>query len=119
MGRRLDPNRLITVLGVAVLLLGAVSVYVFSRGEGLGMQPSPSERARQQLREALGRDVELQYVEEGEGAVLCGYADGVTMFISRPNRLLLSTDPLLSEFEQMMGQACPGFARPIPTRVTP
>lgn len=116
MGRRLDPNRLITVLGVAVVLLGALSVYALTQG---APEAPPQRRSLDQLRETIGPDVEIRYVQAGPPGVICGYAASRggandTAFISRPNRLLLSTDPLKTEFETMMDEVCPGFIRPLP-----
>ncbi len=107
--RKVSVNRLIAVLGVLVLVLGAVSLYAATRGARFGVQPTPREHAVQQLRGTLGRQVDVNYLQEGRGRVVCGYAEGDVAFISRPNRLLLSTDPLRVEFEAMMAQACPGF----------
>ena len=43
---------------------------------------------------------------------MCGYvsANGqLLVFISRPNRILLETDPLKAEFDEMLRDLCPGF----------
>ena len=53
-------------------------------------------------------------IEPGRGRVVCGYiAAGrggrAVGFISRPNRMLLSQDPLNGEFRAMIGADCPDF----------
>ena len=35
--------------------------------------------------------------------------DDLVVFISRPNRILLETDPLKVEFDEMLRDVCPGF----------
>ncbi|MDP2763673.1 MAG: hypothetical protein Q8O54_02415 [Brevundimonas sp.] len=115
-GRAIRTDRLIAVLGVAVLALGAVLLWVTVRNGGVFTEPSPSERALRQLREQMGPDVEIQYLEIGKGRAVCGYAgsrrgSSGPAFISRPNRLLLDSDPLQTEFNQMLGDVCPGFIK--------
>lgn len=112
--RRIRADRLIAALGVAVLGLGAVLLWLVTRGGGLGGgEPSAEERARAQLREYVGEDAVIRYTEAGGRRAVCGYVsnDGgdLVVFISRPNRLLLETDPLKSEFDAMLRDVCPGF----------
>ena len=107
-------ERLIAVLGVAVVLLGALALWLAVRNGGVFVEPSPSERALRQLREQVGPTTEIRYLEVGRGRAIGGYAspreDGSAIaFISRPNRILLRTDPLQSEFDQMLRDVCPGF----------
>ena len=119
MARRLTMQRLIRVLipvlGVAVLLLGGVCLWAVTRGAPpLAQTPAP-ERALQQVREQMGRAGELRYFEAGEGRALCGYAGlkgqaRAVAFVSRPNRILFSDDPLPGEFREMRQRFCPGFA---------
>ena len=108
-------HRLIAVLGVVVLALGAVALWAATQGAQFGPdQPSATDRALDQLREQIGPGVELRYTEVGQGRALCGYARRPgerqdVAFISRPNRLLLGDDPLKAEFAEMQQKVCPGF----------
>lgn len=112
--RRISTDRLIAVLGVAVVVLGALILWIVSRN-GFGPQePTPEARAKAQVRELMGRQARITYTETGRRLAVCGYiADGpnVVAFISRPNRLMLETDPLKQEFDQMQGDLCPGFLK--------
>lgn len=118
MARRLSVQRLIGVLGVAVLGLGALSLWAISQGMRPGFTQEPaSERVLRQAHEQLGPNAEIRLIEQGAGRVVCGYlaADphaAPVGFVSRPNRLLLSNDPLKDEFEQMVTQDCPEFPSP-------
>jgi len=127
MARRLNMQRLIRVLipvlGVAVLALGGVCLWAVTRGGPPMAQTPAPERALQQVREQMGRAGELRYFEAGEGRALCGYAGlkgqaRAVAFVSRPNRILFSDDPLPGEFREMRQRFCPGFAFVEP-RVTP
>ena len=117
-------NRLIAVLGLVVLALGAAALWAAGQGAQFGPdQPTAGDRALVQLRELIGPGVELRYTEAGQGRALCGYArrPGArhdVAFISRPNRLLLADDPLKTEFAETQRKLCPGFnqRRPAPTR---
>ena len=115
MARRLNVQRLIWVLGVAVLVLGAISLWAVTRGAPVGVaQPPAAARALQQVREQMGRSGELRYSEPGTGRALCGYAGlkghaRAVAFVSRPNRILFSDDPLPGEFREMRERFCPGF----------
>lgn len=118
-------DRLIAVLGVAVLVLGAVILWFVSRGAGTGFTEEPaSQRVLRQAREQLGGSAEVQLIEPGRGRVVCGYI-AVTRggpavgFISRPNRMLLSDDPLNGEFRTMIAADCPGFPESAPNRSVP
>ena len=111
--RVIRADRLITVLGGAVLLLGVVVVWVVSQGGALGAQKvDPEARAREQLRGLIGRHAVVRYTETGRRRAVCGYVShggDLTVFISRPNRILLETDPLKAEFDEMLKDLCPGF----------
>lgn len=117
MAGRIKIERLLPVMGVLVLLLGALILVGVSRGERFGLaEPSMESRALAQVRSRLGPAGELRYVERGRGRVLCGYAGvrGSTEavgFVSRPKRILFSTDPLVREFERQLTTECPGFNR--------
>jgi len=110
--RRLSTDRLILVLGLAVLALGALILWLVSRNAFAPEAPTPEERAAAQARDILGADARVRYTEAGRRGAVCGYVEdgGRTVaFISRPNRLMLSTDPLRAEYEQMQADFCPGF----------
>ena len=112
--RRIRVERLIAVLGAAVLILGVLLLWLVTRGGGLGARdPSPEERANIQLREHIGPGAVVRYTERGRRRAVCGYVSNsggdLVIFISRPNRLLLETDPLKAEFDEMLKDLCPGF----------
>ena len=110
--RRIRVERLIAVLGGAVVVLGALLLWLVTRDGGLGGEPSVEERAGQQLREHVGPDAVVRYTERGRRRAVCGYVsagDELVVFISRPNRILLETDPLKAEFDEMLSDVCPGF----------
>ncbi len=116
--RAMRTDRLIVVLGVAVLVLGVLVLWFVTRGSGAGFTEEPvSRRVLRQAREQLGPTAEVRLIEPGRGKVVCGYvAAGRTDlgvgFISRPNRMLLSHDPLNGEFRAMIAADCPGFPEP-------
>ena len=110
--RRIRVERLIAVLGGAVVVLGALLLWLVTRDGGLGGEPSVEERAGQQLREHVGPDAVVRYTERGRRRAVGGYVsagDDLGVFISRPNRILLETDPLKAEFDEMLSDVCPGF----------
>lgn len=115
--RRRQTDRLIAILGVIVLVLGAVAVWRVAHDGGLGRKPeSADERALRQVRTELGAGAEVRYIEPGIGPVSCGYAargPGRTAvaFVSRPQRILFGDDPLPREFAETRDRYCPGFAR--------
>ena len=116
--RAIRTDRLIAVLGVAVLVLGAAVLWLATRGSGGGFTEEPaSRRVLRQAREQLGQSAEVQLIEPGRGRVVCGYiaADRggrAVGIISRPNRMLLSEDPLNGEFRAMIDADCPDFPEP-------
>lgn len=113
MARRVNVQRVITVLGVLVLGLGALCVYAATQGVRWGGRaPEPGDRVVSQVREQRGRQAEVRYVVAGRGPALCGYAGlrgqtAVTAFVSRPNRILFADDPLPEEFTAMRERDCP------------
>ncbi|KQW82511.1 hypothetical protein [Brevundimonas sp. Root1279] len=111
--RVIRADRLITVLGGAVLLLGVGVLWIVSQGGALGAQKvDPEARAQEQLRDLIGRHAVIRYTETGRRRAVCGYVSHsgqLTVFISRPNRILLETDPLKAEFDEMLRDLCPGF----------
>ncbi len=116
--RRFATDRLIPLLAIVVLALGALILWLVSRDAFAPPAPTPEERAIAQVRDILGPDARVRYTEPGRRLAVCGYVEdgGQTIaFISRPNRLMLSTDPLRTEYEQMQRDFCPGFlTRPAP-----
>lgn len=114
-------DRVIAALGVVVLALGAICLWAVLRGEGVVVAAEPpGKRVVRQARELLGRTAEIRMVESGRGRVVCGYVgrrgepEG-RAFISRPNRMMLSDDPLAGEFAAMFEADCPGLPKPPPT----
>jgi hypothetical protein len=111
--RRIRAERLIAVLGAAVLILGVLLLWGVARDGGLGgREPSPEERAGAQLRDHVGPEAVVRYTERGRRRAVCGYVSAggeLVVFISRPNRILLETDPLKAEFDEMLRDVCPGF----------
>jgi hypothetical protein len=115
--RALTTDRLIAILGVTVLVLGVLILWLVSRNGFGPSEPTPEARARAQVRELLGRDARVSYTEQGRRLAVCGYIahrGGTIAFVSRPNRLMLETDPLPQEFQQMQDDLCPGFLKRLP-----
>lgn len=107
-------DRLIAILGAAVLALGVLILWLVSRNGFAAPEPTPLERAEAQLRQHIGPRVTVVYSEEGRRNALCGYVrtgEGAIAFVSRPNRIILETDPLKAEFNDMQRDLCPGFLR--------
>ena len=112
-------------MGVLVLGLGAASAWVLMHGHKPAPQPTANDRAVRQVREQRGAGFDVRYAEAGRGRAVCGYAgprgtaaatgngmDAIA-FVSRPNRILFSDDPLPVEFREMQQRFCPTFlARP-------
>jgi hypothetical protein len=112
--RTIRVERLIAVLGVAVILLGALLVWLVSRNAFGPSEPTPEQRAQTQVHALVGRQARVTYTETGRRRAVCGYirnGKDVVAFISRPNRLMLETDPLKVEFDQLQGDLCPGFLK--------
>lgn len=123
--RVLRIDRLILMLGLAVLVLGGVLLWIATHDQTPTVASEPvSERVLRQAREQLGAHAEVQLIEAGSGRVVCGYVAAESRgaavgFVSRPNRMLLSHDPLSTEFRAMLAADCPNFpeqatARPLP-----
>lgn len=123
-GRAIRIDRLIAVLGLAVLVLGAVLLWLatHSQSPDVGREPV-SARVLRQAREQLGPQAEVQLIEAGTGRVVCGYIaaeprGAAVGFVSRPNRMLLSHDPLSTEFRALLATDCPAFPEP-PSAASP
>ena len=114
MARRLKVQRLIPVMGALVLVLGGACAWVIYQNARPPDPPTAGERAVRQLREQRGPTAEVRYAEAGRGRALCGYA-GVrgqataVAFVSRPNRILFSDDPMPVEFREVQQRFCPAF----------
>lgn len=121
MARRLrfNANRLTMILVGATLLLGGLCLYAVLHGAKPPAQPTANERAVRQVREQRGSGFDVRYAEAGRGRALCGYAgprggagpsgNDAVAFVSRPNRILFSDDPLPVEFREMQQRFCPDF----------
>jgi hypothetical protein len=122
MPRRLTLRHVMLVMAVLVLGLGVLSVWVVYHSARPPAQPTANERAVRQVREQRGRGYDVRYAEAGRGRAVCGYAgprsgdtahgDGgldAVAFVSRPNRILFSDDPLPVEFREMQQRFCPTF----------
>lgn len=123
--RRLRTDRLIVLLGAAVLLLGAVVGWRLTATEGVApWETPPHRRALQQVRNRMGPQAEVRLIEQGRARVVCGYAgikgtpDSLA-FVSRPNRILFANDPLVGEFTAMIETDCPNLPTPPPLRAVP
>lgn len=123
--RRLSSDRLIAILGVIVLALGAVVAWRLLAGRSsVPWEPPPHKRALIQVRDSMGPTAEVRLIERGRGPVVCGYAglkgDGEAVaFVSRPNRILFASDPLVGEFKAMVDLDCPDLPTPPPHRAVP
>lgn len=116
--RRIRTERVIAVMGAAVLVLGGLVLWRVASGDAVGpIGEAGSTRVLRQAREQLGPRAEVRLLEAGAGRTLCGYvgvrgereAQG---FVSRPNRMLLAGDPLKDEFDAMVRSDCPSFPAP-------
>jgi len=109
---RLNGKRLMLVMGVMVLLLGALSLYAAFEGRRWSLEPvDPGKRMIEQVRSQMGPGAEVRLAVQGQGRVMCGYAGyrggrEAIAFISRPNRILFETDPLHREFSTMKATDC-------------
>ncbi len=119
MARRISANRIITVLGGAVLLLGAVVLWRVVDTGGFA-SPPVVERVRGQLA-AYDASLELFDMTDGRTpGVVCGYAGtpgnraSAVRFVARPKRLLTSADPLPGEFREQIEAECPGYFTTVP-----
>ena len=117
---RFPVRTMVPVLGIAVLVLGGISLWLVISGTPRSSRKAPIQIAERQVREQRGAHWEVRYVEDGSGPVLCGYAAprnraGATYepvaFISRRGRVLFADDPLPTEFRDLREQFCPAFAQ--------
>lgn len=123
--RTIRTERLIAVLGGAVLLLGAVIAWGVVRNAQPGFVEEPAaRRVLRQAREQLGAAAEIRLLDEGHGRVVCGYVgrrgeSAAWSYISRPNRMMMSDDPLATEFQAMLRADCPHLPTPPPANAVP
>lgn len=117
---RITVKALLPFLGLAVLMLGGLSLWLFVHERGARPQERPFDRAERQVHEQRGADWEVRYIEAGTGPAVCGYAaprnrGGAThqpvAFVSRIGRILFADEPLPTEFRDLREQFCPAFAR--------
>lgn len=117
---RITVRALLPVLGAAVLILGALSLWLLAQQRAERSAETPFERAERQVQEQRGSDWEVRYIEAGTGPAVCGYAaprpgnaaaDAPVAFVSRIGRILFADDPLPTEFRDLTEQFCPAFAR--------
>lgn len=112
--RTIRTDRLIIVLGGAIVLLGLLILWLVSRNAFGHQEPTPEQRAQTQVHALVGKKARVTYTETGRRRAVCGYlrnGNEVVAFVSRPNRLMLETDPLKIEFEQNQTDLCPGFLK--------
>lgn len=119
MARRISANRIITVLGGAVLVLGAVVLWRVV-GTGSFSREPVVERVRGQL-QAYDPTLSLFDMTDGETpGVVCGHAgvpgrrEATLTFVARPNRLMTSADPLSSEYREQIARECPDYFAAVP-----
>ena len=101
-------------LAAAVLVVCAVGAWMRWRPVA-APPPEPSDaRVTRQIRTLAGPRAELRYAEPGQRRAVCGYIGRThegppVSFVSIPNRILFSDDPLPKEFRELRLRYCPGF----------
>jgi hypothetical protein len=105
---------------ILVIAVGA-GIWLMTQRSGIAPPEPPPLRAVRQIREQLGDRAEPRYAEPGQKRAVCGYVGRArggpaVGFISLPNRILFSDDPLPTEFREMRERYCPGFLTTPPTR---
>lgn len=104
-----------------VVIAAGTGVWLMTHSSRVAPPETPSLRAVRQIREQLGSPAELRYAEAGQRRAVCGYVGrerggAAVGFVSLPNRILFSDDPLPTEFREMRERYCPGFLTTPPTR---
>ncbi len=119
MARRISANRIITVLGAAVLVLGAVVLWRVADTGSFSREPLV-ERVRGQL-QAYDPTLSLFDMTDAQTpGVVCGHAgvpgrrEATVTFVARPTRLMTSADPLSSEFREQIARECPDYFAVVP-----
>jgi len=116
-----SSSRAIAALFVAAALAAAgAGLWMMTHRSRIAPPETPSHRVVRQIGEQLGPGAELRYAEAGEKRAVCGYVGrsrggAAVGFISVPNRILFSDDPLPTEFREMLRRYCPGFLTPPPS----
>ncbi|WP_293828753.1 hypothetical protein [uncultured Brevundimonas sp.] len=114
-GPSLRRRRTLALILVAGLLgLCAIGVWLMAWPEGAPPPEPADQRVMRQIRLQAGPGAELRYSEPGQRRAVCGYIGRgpgapATAFVSIPNRILFSDDPLPTEFREMRERYCPGF----------
>ena len=103
------------IAAAGVLALCAGGVWLATRPSGAPAPEPADERVMRQIRVQAGRGAELRYSEPGQRRAVCGYMGRrpgapATAFVSIPNRILFSDDPLPTEFREMRLRYFPGFS---------
>ena len=122
--RRQSSRQRWTMIAAAVVLaLCAIGAWVAMRPTKAPSPEPASTRVTRQIRIQAGAGAELRYAEAGQRRAVCGYVGRVAGgpavgFVSIPNRILFSDDPLPTEFREMRQRYCPGFMQG-PTQPSP
>jgi len=115
------PRPLTLALGGLALVLVAAAAWGWSHRARLPQPETPQARMERQIRDQAGPSAELRYAEVGQRRAVCGYVGRMrggqaVGFVSTPNRILFSDDPLPTEFGEMRRRYCPGFLTAPPPR---
>ncbi len=105
--------------GVSICVL--LTLWAMSRRPRVSPPEAPLPRVMRQIGVQLGNGAELRYAEPGQKRAVCGYVGrsrggAAVGFVSLPNRILFSDDPLPKEFAEMRERYCPGFLTTPPAR---
>lgn len=95
-----------------MLTLGVLLIWTLTRPGGGFVEETPAERVKRQAKELLGPRAQVLLIQAGKGRVVCGYVAPSRQvagqpFVSRPGRMMLMSDPLPSEFRDVMSRECP------------
>lgn len=108
-------------LAAAVLALGALGFWLTTHSSRIDPLEAPGDRVARQIATQIGQGAVLRYAEPGQRRGMCGYVGRTrkgeaVAFVSTPNRILFSDDPMPTEFRQMRQRYCPGFLTAPPKR---
>lgn len=122
-GDRTPSQRRWMAAAVVMVIVLGVGLWLMTSRPRIAAPEQASVRVERQLHAQLGRGAELRYAEAGQRRAVCGYvgrgAGGPAVgFVSIPNRILFSDDPLPTEFREMRQRYCPGFMQG-PTQPSP
>ncbi len=115
--RGINTDRLIAVLGGVVLTLGVLAIWKLTAPARGFVEEAPASRVSRQAKELLGPRAEVLLIQAGRGRVVCGYVAPSRKavgqpFVSRPNRMMLMSDPLTAEFHEAVDRDCPDLPHP-------